>query len=57
MMHFNIICVGKIKEAYLQAAIADYVTRLSKYVKITVTEPGSDNIARIADIDIFGTAV
>ena len=36
MMHFNIVCVGKIKEAYLQSAIADYVTRLSKYVKIAV---------------------
>ena len=27
------------------------------YVKITITDPGSDNIARIADIDIMGTLV
>lgn len=43
MMHFNIVCVGKIKEAYLQAAIADYVTRLSKYVKIDIIEVPEDN--------------
>ena len=43
MMHFNIICVGKIKEAYLQTAIADYVTRLSKYVKIDIIEVPEDN--------------
>ena len=24
------------------------------YVRITITDPGSDGIARIADIDIFG---
>ena len=27
------------------------------YVKITITEPGNDNIARIADIDIFGRLI
>ncbi len=27
------------------------------YVRVTITHPGSDNIARIADIDIFGTLV
>ena len=27
------------------------------YVRITITDPGSDDIARIADIDIFGTHV
>lgn len=26
------------------------------YVRVTVTEPGADGIARIADIDIYGTA-
>ena len=28
-----------------------------KFVKVTITDPGADNIARIADIDIFGTLV
>ena len=37
-MHFTILCVGKIKETYLQAAVADYVSRLSKYVRIDVIE-------------------
>lgn len=27
------------------------------YVRVTITQPGSDNISRIADIDIFGTLV
>ncbi len=27
-----------------------------QYVRVTVTDPGADNKARIADIDIFGTA-
>ena len=49
MMHFNIVCVGKIKEAYLQSAIADYVTRLSKYVKIDITDY-IVNIANLNDI-------
>lgn len=43
MMHFTILCVGKIKETYLQAAVADYVSRLSKYVRIDVIEVAEEN--------------
>lgn len=43
MMHFTILCVGKIKEQYMQAAIKDYICRLSKYVKIEVIEVAEDN--------------
>ena len=31
MLNINIICVGKIKEKYLQDAINEYSKRLSKY--------------------------
>jgi len=34
----KIICVGKIKEKYLQDAINDYLIRLSKYTKIELIE-------------------
>ena len=42
-MHFTILCVGKIKEAYLQEAVADYASRLSKYVRLEITEVSEDN--------------
>lgn len=34
----NIICVGKIKEKYLQDMIMDYQTRINKYHKISIIE-------------------
>lgn len=34
----KIICIGKIKEKYLQSAILDYVTRIGKYTKIEIVE-------------------
>ena len=34
----RIICVGKIKEQYLQKAIEDYSKRLSKYTKLEIIE-------------------
>jgi len=39
----KIICVGKIKERYLNEAIREYEKRLSKYTKI--------NIIEVSDID------
>ena len=38
MIHINIICVGKIKENYLIAAINEYSKRLSKYCKLNIIE-------------------
>ena len=32
----KIICVGKVKEKYLQEAISDYMKRLSKYHKVDI---------------------
>ena len=34
----KIVCVGKVKEKYLQEAINDYMKRLSKYHKVFIIE-------------------
>ena len=44
MMHFTILCVGKLKEDYMRKAVADYVLRLSKYAKTEVVEVGESDI-------------
>lgn len=38
MLHFTILCVGTVKEKYMREAIADYVKRLGKYVKMDIVE-------------------
>ena len=40
----KIICVGKIKESYLNDLINDYKTRISKYHKIEIIELKDSNI-------------
>ena len=40
----KIVCVGKIKEKYLQEAISDYMKRLSKYHKVEIIELEDSNI-------------
>ena len=35
---FKIICIGKIKEKYLQEAIEEYQKRISKYTKLEIIE-------------------
>ena len=37
-MQVQILCVGKIKDAYISAGIAEFEKRLRPYVKIIVTE-------------------
>lgn len=37
-MHVTVIAVGKIKERFYSEAIAEYVKRLSKYIKLEVIE-------------------
>ena len=37
-MNITVLCVGKIKEAYLRDGIGEYTKRLSRYAKLTVTE-------------------
>ena len=38
MLSVHLICVGRLKEKFYQAACAEYVKRLSPYCKLTVTE-------------------
>lgn len=40
----KIVCVGKIKEKYLQDAIGDYVKRISKYHKVLIAEIDNSNM-------------
>lgn len=42
MLRISIICVGKIKEKYMQEAISDYCLRLTKYSKISIIEVPED---------------
>lgn len=44
MLNINIICVGKIKEKYLQDAINEYSKRLSKYCKLNIIELNDEPI-------------
>lgn len=37
-MDVHIVCVGKIKEKYLVNGLKEYVKRLSKYTKVTISE-------------------
>ncbi len=40
----KIVCVGKVKEKYLQEAISDYMKRLSKYHKVEIVEVEDSNM-------------
>ena len=37
-MKVTVLCVGKVKESYFRDAIAEYSKRLSRYVKLEITE-------------------
>ena len=43
-MNINIICLGKIKETYLQEGIKEYTKRISKYATIKVIELQDESI-------------
>lgn len=38
MIKLNIVCVGKIKEEFYRAAVAEYVKRLSRFAKVQIKE-------------------
>ena len=38
MLNINIVCIGKLKEEYLKAAIREYSKRLSKYCSLNIME-------------------
>ena len=44
MLNINIICVGKLKEKYLKDALNEYIKRLSRYCKLTITELPDEKI-------------
>jgi 23S rRNA (pseudouridine1915-N3)-methyltransferase len=44
MLKINIICIGKIKEAYFTDAIAEYAKRLGAFCKFQIIELGEERI-------------
>jgi 23S rRNA (pseudouridine1915-N3)-methyltransferase len=46
----NIICVGKIKENYLNELINDYYNRVNKYHKVIITELKDSDITHEGDL-------
>lgn len=43
-MNIHIICVGKLKEKYFKDACAEYAKRLSRFVKLNITELADEPI-------------
>ena len=50
MLTIQIICIGKLKEAYLKSAINEYSKRLSKYCKLDILELPDEKIAEKVNI-------
>ncbi len=48
-MQITLLCVGKVKEAYLREAIAEYKKRLTRYTKVEILEvadePAPENLS------------
>lgn len=44
MLNIQIVCVGKLKEAYLKSATNEYAKRLSRYCKLTILEIPDEKI-------------
>ena len=38
MIRINVVCIGKIKDKYIKEGIAEFSKRLSKYIKLDITE-------------------
>jgi 23S rRNA (pseudouridine1915-N3)-methyltransferase len=43
-MKFHVICIGKLKEAYLREGVAEFVKRMRPYGGITITELNESKI-------------
>ncbi|CAM3389589.1 23S rRNA (pseudouridine(1915)-N(3))-methyltransferase RlmH [Pseudostreptobacillus hongkongensis] len=43
MVKINIICIGKIKEKYIEEGINEFKKRLSKYIKLNIIELKEEN--------------
>jgi len=64
MINLTVICVGKLKESYLQSGVAEYVKRIGKFAKIDIIElpdeknPALESEASVSKIlDIEGDAI
>ena len=44
MLNINVICIGKIKENYLKAGIAEYSKRLSKFCNLNIIELADEKL-------------
>ncbi len=52
MIKINLICVGKVKEEYFKAAVAEYAKRLSRFCDFKITEVSEENLKDPAAGDI-----
>ncbi len=46
MIKINIVAVGKVKENYFSDGIKEYVKRLSRYAKVSISEVKEENFTR-----------
>ena len=50
-MRFYVICIGKLKDAYLRDGVAEFVKRMRPYGGITITELNESKIESIITRD------
>ena len=51
-MRFYVVCIGKLKDAYLREGVAEYVKRMRPYGGITITELNESKIGdKPSDVD------
>ena len=43
-MRFSVVCIGKLKEAYLRDGVAEFVKRMRPYGGVTITELNESKI-------------
>lgn len=51
-MNVNIVCIGKIKEAFYRDALEEYAKRLSRFCKFNVVELAEKQLAGKNDADV-----
>ena len=52
MLSVNVVCIGKIKEAFYRDAIEEYAKRLSRFCRFSVTELAEKQLTGKNDADI-----
>lgn len=50
LLNIQIVCVGKIKEAFYRDAIAEYTKRLGRYCKLKIIEVADENTPQNASV-------